>query len=210
MLHGSRVLITFATLVAALCPTSNDLQAGPRDHNGGFFLRLSAGGGGAASEIKDVNGLFYDQFKFSGASGDVNFAIGAIVTPNLALHGTLWGWSLNEPDVEIDGVDQGSASNTDLSLGAIGAGLTYYIMPANIYLSGSLGLGSLSLDTGFGEGDTDAGIVIDATIGKEWWVGNRWGLGAAVGLGLHAIPGGVDSQDWEGGSVALRFSATYN
>jgi hypothetical protein len=195
-----------AVLIAVFAASA--AWAGPRDHMEGFFMRLSAGGGAAESELESGG----NTGKISGEGGDLNFAIGGIVSPNLALHGTLWGWSLTDPDVTLAG-PWGSVSgqaNADFSLGAVGVGLTYYFMPANFYLSGSVGVGALSLDAGGVTFDSDAGGVIDITLGKEWWVGNRWGLGVAAGLNYHSIPdGGVDAN-WKGPGFGIRFSATYN
>lgn len=180
------------------------LAGAPRTHDG-FFLRLSVGGGGANTEL-DVPGL---ETEISGTSGDANIAIGGVVAPNLALHGTLFGWSLSDPDVDIEGIGSGEIDG-DLSMGAIGGGLTYYFMPANIYVSGSAGLGSLSLDAGAIEGDTDSGFVGEIMLGKEWWVGNSWGLGVAGSLGFHSIPDEDIDENWSGNSWSIRFSATLN
>ncbi len=174
------------------------------DHDGGFFLRLSGGLGGADSG-PEIPG---EDPQLSGASGDVNLAIGGVVSPGLALHGTLWGWSISEPTVEW--ADEEGWFPGDLSLSAIGGGVTYYFMPANLYLSGSLGFATLSLDVGHTQlGESDTGLAMDFTVGKEWWVGARWGLGVAGAFGYHSVPGDAD-EDWSGKSVALRFSATLN
>jgi len=39
--------------------------------------------------------------KLSGEAGDSNFAIGGIVSPNLALHAILYGWLVQDPDSRI-------------------------------------------------------------------------------------------------------------
>jgi hypothetical protein len=180
----------------------------PRTHDG-FFLRLSAGFGTARTEIEDASG----SLELDGGAGDINLAIGGIVAPNLALHGTLWGWSVTDPDAELTIVGLGTASGEidgDLSLGAVGAGLTWYGMPANLYLSGSVGVGSLTLDADDVEGESDSGLVLDFTLGKEWWVGDSWGLGLAGGVSYHSLPDETLDENWSGTSFALRFSATYN
>ncbi|HWO57619.1 MAG TPA: hypothetical protein VNN55_08650 [bacterium] len=183
---------------------SPNASAGDRDHLNGFFLRLSAGVGAASTEIEAMN----TKVKFSGPAGDLNFAIGAIVAPNLALHGTLFGWSMTNPDAEVGNAE--GELDGDLTLGAVGVGLTYYLMPANVYLSGSVGLGSLTLEADDMDLESDNGVVIDLTIGKEWWVGRNWGLGVAGSLGLHSIPDPDVDENWSGPSVAVRFSATMN
>ena len=95
-------------------------------------------------------------------------------------------------------------------MGAFGIGVTYYAMPINLYLSPSIGFGSLTLDLPNANGETDTGVVFDFTVGKEWWVSDRWALGVAGGLGLHAIPDKNSSDDWKGSSIAVRFTSTFN
>ncbi len=177
---------------------------GPRDHENGFFLRLSAGGGAASSEIDFPGG----EGELSGGAGDINFAIGGIVSPNLALHGTIFGWSIQDPDVTLFGMS-GEADAT-VTLSALGGGVTYYVMPANVYLSGSLGFGRLSIDGVGGEGESDLGAIIDLTVGKEWWVGDKWGLGVAGAVGFHSVPEKGIDENWSGASFAIRFTATLN
>lgn len=199
------VIIVIALL--GLLLSSPAAWSGPRDHNDGFFLRLSGGGGSAKTSIS----LLDEDFELSGTGGDVNVAVGAIVTPNLALHGTVWGWAISDPDwswgeLEIDNIP------ADLTLSAVGGGFTYYFMPVNMYLSGSAGMGILSVDAPGGSGETDGGLSFDVTLGKEWWVGDRWGLGVAGGFSYHSIPEPEPEIDenWSGTSFGLRFSATMN
>jgi hypothetical protein len=204
MQHRVRALGWIAITAVLVLGMSGGASAGDRDHDGGFFLRLSGGAGAASTTLEDSG----DKLKLSGVAADINLAIGAIVAPNLALHGTLFGWLISDPDAELN--NESGSLNGDLNLNAIGAGLTYYIMPANVYLSGSVGIGKLSFDAGDGTGESDAGPVVDFTLGKEWWVGRKWALGVAAALGLHSIPEkGVD-ENWSGASFAVRFSATMN
>ena len=176
----------------------------PRTHDG-FFLHLSAGAGTANTEI-DVPGA---KTKFDGSTGDLNIAVGAVVAKNLAIHATVFGWLVSDPDIEVDSLGSGTA-NGDLDLTAYGAGLTYYFMPVNIYVSGSLGTGTLSFDSSFGESETDNGLVGELTVGKEWWLGGSWGMGVSGSFGFHSIPDGDVDENWSGNSFALRLSVTMN
>jgi hypothetical protein len=193
--------ILVAAVGLALVPSP--AFSGPRAHDGGVFLRLSGGVGYASTKV-NLPTLFGSDQKFSGMSGDGNFAIGGIIANNLALHGTLWGWGMSDPTVE-SGSESGKADG-DLSMGAAGGGVTYYFMPANIYLSGSIGIGVMSS----GDESTDPGFASDITLGKEWWVGSKWGLGVAGAFGYHTIPGIGSDVRWKGTSVAVRFTATLN
>lgn len=200
---------SFAVLVVlTLCVTllaGSALAGEPRTHDG-FFLRLSAGLGGASTEIEVLD----TDFEFSGSTGDANIAIGAVVAPNLAIHGTLFGWTSSKPDLDVEGL--GSAEvDGDLTMSAFGGGLTYYFMPVNIYLSGSLGAGTLEIEGDDDlEGESDTGIVGEITLGKEWWLGGSWGLGVAGSFGFHSIPDGEIDENWSGNNWAIRLSATLN
>jgi len=179
---------------------------GPRDHEPGFFLRLSTGVGGAQIELDIAP---FGKQKYSGWTGDPNLAIGGTITRNLALHATMFGWSASDPTYELAGVEF-NASTDLVFLGALGIGMTYYVMPLNLYLSPSIGFGRLAQEA-FGDiRESDLGVAFDFTVGKEWWVSDRWALGVAGALGLHSIPDDGSSEDWKGGSFGIRFTSTFN
>lgn len=189
-------------LLLAACPAS---AGQPRTHDG-FFLRLSMGMGTANAELES-EGV---RMELSGTSNDINIAIGGIVSRNLALHGTLWGWFITDPRAEVSAFGETVTGDIkgDMDLTAIGAGLTWYVGP-NLYASASAGTGTLSFD-GDMDGESKDGFVADLTLGKEWWVGSSWGLGFAVGGGYHSLPEKGVSASWKGYSVVGRLSATFN
>jgi len=195
---------TLSVLLALCVPQMAFGEDRPEDHEGGFFLRLSTGGGYASTSL--TNGG--SKLKLSGGAGDLNIAIGGIVSPNLALHGTLFGWTITDPKVSL-GNASGTA-NADLTLSGFGGGLTYYFMPVNIYISGTIGLGRLRINGAGPVGQSNLGPMFDVTAGKEWWVGESWGLGVALALGLHSVPEKNISESWSGASVTVRFTATMN
>jgi hypothetical protein len=188
--------------VAILVLFSSTAWAGPADHMGGFFLRLSGGASVANTSISDP---LLTEFELSGVGGNFQTAIGAMVAPNLALHGTVWAWFVGSPSAKIAGLDVGQFSG-NLNLSALGGGATYYFMPANVYLSGNLGVGQLSTEAS----SSDAGFVMDLALGKEWWVSSKWGLGLSGGVQYHSIPDGGLTQNWSGTTFLLSFSATLN
>ena len=190
-------------LIASLFAIPYAHAGQPRTHDG-LFLRLAGGIAFAQTGIEDDAG---DDFEFSDMGGHGNFAIGGRIGNNLLLHGTLWGWDLSDADVEIN--DQEVNSNLDVSMGAVGGGMTYYFEPANVYISGSLGVGQLN----FGDDsidDSDTGLAFEALVGKEWWVGNSWGLGIAGDLNYHSFPEDGVTDNWNGLSLGILFSATLN
>lgn len=209
-MNGIRLLA--GTLLSCALWTSIAAAGEPRTHDG-FFLRLSAGIGAGRTEIEGAGG----SAEFSGGAGDGNLAIGGMVAPNFAIHGTFFGFAMDEPDAEISITGLGSVSGEldgTVALSGVGGGVTYYFMPVNMYLSGSVGFGQLSLETDDDnfdlDGESDTGLVLDLTLGKEWWVGNSWGLGIAAGFGYHSVPDENFDENWSGTSFALRFTATLN
>ncbi len=200
----NRLFATTSALVLIVLLAGPAL-AGSRDHMDGFFMRLSTGGAGAKTH-SEYGG---DRVEFSGSGVDLNLAFGGIVSPNLALHGTLFGWTVEDPDMELNGLKVGV--DGDVTAAGFGVGLTYYAMPANLYVSGSIGSGRVHFDIHrLGEGDTDRGVMLDLTLGKEWWTGDNWGLGVAVGMTYHSFPDPDVAADWTGTSFGVRFTATRN
>jgi len=177
----------------------------PRTHDR-FFLRMAAGGGWFSNKLNGVGA----DLEFSGFSGDGDIAIGGMVSPNLALHGTIFGWAAADPDLKLTPGGSGTAKGT-VDMSAFGGGLTYYFMPANVYVSGTLGFGSFSFTPDNGPStDTGDGLAFELTAGKEWWVGNSWGLGISGAYTFSSVPETGVSDNWKGNAFGVRFSATFN
>lgn len=199
------------TLVMSLCFASSAAAQGygPSPTRDGFFLRLSAGFGAAQTGLEQNGG----EVTFSDTgSADLNFAIGGIASDDLAVHGTLAGWRISDPEVEFSsgGASQTGELDGSLQLTLIGAGITAYFGD-NFYVSPSIGAAMLTAELdGSDADDSDVGFGLDLTFGKEWWVSSSWSIGAAAALGVHKIPDEDFDPDFEGGNLALRFSATFN
>jgi hypothetical protein len=171
------------------------------------MLRLALGAAVNAGTKLEVG---TEEIKMSGTGVDFEMAIGGIVTSNLAIHGTLLGWVVSDPKVEF--LDQSENAGGTLSLAGVGAGLTYFIMPVNIYLTGSAGIGQLSVSDDNVSYEFGTGFMIEAAVGKEFFVSDGWGLGFAVGIVYHSVPwDDVDiDENWSGISIPVRFTATMN
>ena len=159
----------------------------PFSHQG-LYLRFT-GGLGYLAASEDVNGstLTYSGFGFS-FSG----AIGGAVAPNLIVFGEVLGTTAFNADQSYGGVSQG-LSGLDVTLLGIGPGIAYYIEPANVYLSGTLAFSTVSFSDTYSQyavKDTNWGIGLTFSVGKQWWIGYRWGFGFAgqVHLASMAVP----------------------
>lgn len=220
----TKLIVFISLMLIVLAP---EALGGARDHQGGFFLRLSAGPFldwtkySVSDASEEISGYAFDP-------SDMNVAIGGIVFPNLALHGVISGFNTSGPDIKVDGA---SVDIENLGYTFVGVGMTYYFMPQNLYISGAIGMPSVSggsiyvLDP-YWEGSGEEvfylgpglGVAFDIALGKEWWIGSCWALGVAGAVGYHSESG--SSQDdifdtwstWSrsGLNLNLRLSATYN
>jgi hypothetical protein len=201
------LVFVFVVSVAMLTMSASSAVCGARDHEEGFMLRLGVGGAVAAGTEIDIG---TETLKMDGTGVNFEIAIGGIITPNFAIHGTLLGWGINEPDVELTGYPTPGSLPADLILSGAGAGATYFIMPVNIYLTGTFGFSQLTVSEGSLSVNSSTGFMFEFALGKEFFVSDRWGLGFAVGVNYHSIPEeGVD-ENWSGVSIPVRFSATLN
>lgn len=174
----------------------------------GFFLRLQGGIGDIKTE--ETNILDYD-LEMYGIGGIFSVKVGSIIYPNLIAFGEVGGASVSNPEFKW-GPENGETSDAELSMTGIGGGLSYYIMPINIYISMS---GLLSYTTfKFKKilGESEPGLGLHFSIGKEWWVSDDW----AIGCALWAHKSSMHENDSEGKheidnrAYGIVFSATLN
>ena len=194
------------------------MGAGPgAEAHEGFFLRLTLGLGWHAWKKQmpemppEDSGLPMGggEASASGVGLSLGFAIGYVVAPNLALHITATGHAMGEPTLTLNDMDiENKGSSLLASL--LGIGGTYYLMPMNVYVSASFGLGGMQFvpKKGIDPLNTKAGFAWELMAGKEWWVADDWGLGAALQFAM------VNTPDEEKRSAAFAInallSATYN
>ena len=188
------VVATIGLLVCSIILPSLALaDDGPEQHKG-FYLRLTTGIG---------YGTTGDEVKLSGAGGMTTIGIGYAIMENLIVNADIWALHAIDPTIEFDGKEAEVDGGLDIS--GLGIGLTYYLMPANIYVTGSLGMADATLEVdGYGEFESDSGLGVNLAVGKEWWVSDNWGLGVAGQVFF------ADIEDESAIAGGILFSATYN
>lgn len=196
---------------AVLCAGGRAAAQAPSPHYGtfnrhlGFYLNLDLGLGYLGSSASFAG----SDFKLSGAAGEFSIAIGGAIQENLILAGQLWGYSASDPEATIDSVSVPGPAT--LTLTGIGVDLVYYVMPANLYLSITPSLTSLSVEQGGVSESTETGVGLRLAVGKEWWVSERWGVGLNGNLALASNKDkGPGAPTWGSFAIAVAFSATYN
>lgn len=170
----------------------------------GLYLRFQPGIGFGYANFEDLVEAY-------GGSGAFSMHIGRTVTENLIVFGKFSSNSIMNPTITILGSVTGESKDTKYTVNAFGAGLTYYL-PVNFYLSGSLDIAMSNLTIGDYELESDAGVGMEISLGKEWFVSENWGLGLAFMTQFSKMTGKEEDEEYELGNVffGLMFSATYN
>jgi hypothetical protein len=167
----------------------------------GFFMRLNLGVGYA--------GVSRPDYKWSGVGLGMGLSIGGSLVKNLALHADFRSTLLPRPTQRTLG--HNSDFDADIVFESMGVGLTYYFMPMNIYVSGSVGIGLMVFEDDGGQSkDTDAGLALSGQVGKEWWISSDWGVGVAGQVQYMRVKDYIDDHHLEGLALNVLFSATYN
>jgi hypothetical protein len=212
-------LLPALALIPAIlsAPLSAQDGSGARTHDG-FFLSLSPGVAFGESKA-DLTGAAgsWDNITYRGPGGIMDLKVGGAIVPNFILSGDLIFRSVSGPEAETIGGTSTLDEDVVLSDGTLGLGLTYYIMPANIFLSGTIGVGRFVLTNPTEDADddesveTNPGLSFHAKIGKEWWVSDNWGLGAALGYGWLGAERDEDSDaDFNGKYSSHKFYVLFN
>ena len=176
----------------------------------GFYLSMSLGPDFAS--ISDKVAGNYD-YVFSGTGAQFDLKIGGSISENLILHATIISNSMTGPKIKSDGISQNTSNNVTIGEAMFGAGITYYVMPSNILLSGSMGLGNFTvLDNGQKNSvSSDKGFSMQLKAGKEWWISKRWGLGVALTYGstnLKNSPGNGITELMKSNNIGILLNAS--
>jgi hypothetical protein len=149
---------------------------------------------------------------------DESFQIGYAIDKNLILYG---GFSSQIVPPLFTLIWLYWATNSSLAASdyyaltlTYSAGLTYYFMPKNVYVSVGLGLSQIGVKTREKFYETDLGYGLQVSIGKESWVSKNWGLGIALNVSYDFFPttraGYLTITPLHALMVGISFSATYN
>jgi len=147
----------------------------------GIYLRLLAGIGFPETNRNwNANGES-DEISVDGTGPALRLQLGASVIPNLIVYGEISGSYMREPDVVWDDIPQ-TPEHTNFLILDYGLGATYYILPYDFCISGSLTASQTKY--GYEESGkiiyTDIGLGANLLIGKEWFLSEKIGAGFAL------------------------------
>ncbi len=191
---------------------AQEQEIGGVHQHDGFFLRFHAGAG--SGNVVEEFGSAGDM-KFTGLAGVFRLQIGGSIADNLVAYGELGAFVISDPELEWNEIS-GTMEDVNLSISDFGAGLTYYFMPSNIYLSGTFTISKNKIESTVNDisASTESGIGGYLAIGKEWWVSAEWGLGVA---GFYYFSQATDKDDFANAEYDIKnsvfgivFSATFH
>ncbi len=200
-------------------PHDHDGEAGPSapaaaqnapgvETHDGFYLRFHSGFGYTEAKT-DFLGI---DVKVAGGSSIFHFELGGAVMENLIVFGVLAGDVIQQPTLTVGDLEFTADDEVTAGLFGFGAGVAYYFMPMNLFVSGALTTSQLQLQrNNEAVAETDFGPGFTLSAGKEWWVSDNWALGVAGALTGARVPE-KDAKDvvWAATSFSIAFSATYN
>jgi hypothetical protein len=179
----------------------------PREHDG-FFVRLNVGVAYGGNSTKDVTRPAVDEVRVQGVGSSWSISVGYAFSNNFAVHLDSFGGTLIDPAVYDDDTKVRDVPGK-YTLAGVGAGMTYYFMPINIFLSASVGVTILKAEINILRFESEPGVGASALVGKEWWLSDNWALGVAGQFIFSLIPDfqGEANRSFAGG---LMLSITYN
>jgi hypothetical protein len=183
---------------------AQNTQAGVRAHDD-FFLNVQI----PVGHRNHVASLDGDDLQLSGFGAGFVLMLGGEVASDLIVVGELGALSLPSAELSLNGVESES-EDFSVTLSQFGAGVVYYLMPANVYVGASLLLSRSSLQF---DGDdvarTKLGMGAALRAGKEFWVGEQWALGAGIEARGASM---VDEAgaDVLAGGLSLALGVTYD
>ncbi len=174
-------------------------------HDRGLMLRLDLGVGYLSSSLDTSPSL-----TVKGAGPEFGLLVGGPVSENFILGGHLWVIGSLSPTIQQGSAEAETDGDTSSTLVGIGLNLTYYLMPANVYLSATPSLTRLGFKWSGGSASSDAGFGMHLALGKEWWVSEHWGLGLAGQFMFSSNDDRNDGPHISSLAGALALSATFN
>ncbi len=192
--------------VAAAAPAP-----GAQQHDG-FYLRTMIG----ADYLQAGAEAAGQSQKVSGGGLLLNLAVGGAPTENFAVFVEFLYHSAFDPDIKERGRTLMTKDQT-LGAGGLGAGVAFFIMPANASITASVVLASLASSAGqenIRTFETESGAAGNLVLGKEWWVSSNWGLGTAAQLFLGRVKQKTvvagSKPSWLFYGLGLGVTATFN
>ena len=182
-------------------------------------LYVSVGGGMTFGHIiLNAHNTTFSTLEANGSGFQYEARLGVVVWPyeNLILSADILGRSISSPNWTLDGTDVYAGSHVSASDAMYGIGITKYFVPANMFLSATVGEGRFHINYTGTTATSHNGFAYQVRGGMEWYIADDWGLGAAIGFAHTAADDQSDpaNPSYSGqlttSRIFMEFSATFN
>ncbi len=145
--------------------------------------------------------------EFVGTGAAIDIKLGGSLQENLILTFDILNKAVVSPELKVNGISVGTSNNLSISEVTYGGGLTYYLMPSDVFLSATLGAGTFVLSNSQSNitTRTDYGFSMQLKVGKHWWISNKWGISLS---GAYGTTSGSDSGRDSFGSYSDDLSSS--
>ena len=185
------IILTFSCFIHANAQNNKPVIAQAKLPGGDYHVHdgfhFEFGIGPAFGTVTD-NAFIYTgsgTLEFSGTGVGIDIKLGGALQENLILTFDILSKAIQSPEVKVNGIS--AATSNDFSLGEVtyGGGLTYYLMPSDVFLSTTLGAGTFVISNSQSNTTTrsDYGFSMQLKVGKHWWISNKWGISLSGAYG---------------------------
>lgn len=201
--------VALAAFLAA-SPAAADPSPRPDAAYEGLMIRAALGFGYDAVRGDD------SALQLSGGAFGTHLAVGWYLVPTIALHGTIWnGVTFNPTGTSPAGRASVSRGNTPAVTGR-GVGVTWVVAPLGAFVSASVGLSTIDLQTTVSDvvviARADLGVGVVLMVGKQFEVSSGWrfGVGAQGFFHRNNVLSRGEREDVTSGGVTLLGTLTYH
>jgi Outer membrane protein beta-barrel domain len=174
----------------------------------GFYFNGQLGFGGSSIVIENSG---TPDIEFDNGNGDFSIDLGLAVSRHVVVFGRLWTFIQTSPTAETAGVEIPLDDDVSVGAGCFGVGARYYFMPLNLYVGGSLGFATFSIQAdGDSIDESESGFGVALEVGKEWWVSPDWAIGVGGRFSHAAANRDDEAGSITGDALGILFTATYN
>lgn len=190
----------------------------------GFYLNMNVGPV-FGNVIKEANPYGYHSptMNFNGTGALLDVKIGAAIYENIILHAAIITNLLDGPTVtttlsssDFNPSIHKAPDSFSIRESMLGVGFTRYVMPANLYLSATIGVGYFSTsDSNNSKNNfsTDPGFSMQVKVGREWWISKNWALGLGLSYGktrIRNLPPNEDAEKFNSNRIGILLTTTFN
>jgi len=184
--NAERTIIAAFILVSTLAVVQESAAQDGSDNLGlhsGFYFSLSGGMAFGAITLNATNTTF-SKFEANGTGFQYDAKAGYVISDEeqLILSIDAIRRAVSSPTFTLDGASVYSPSSVSANDAMYGIGVTKYFMPANMFVSGTFGVGRFQIDYANVRVTSHNGFAFQLKGGQEWWLDDNWGAGISVGI----------------------------